>query len=449
MFIQVLVTLFLTTLPKTNADEKMETYLYMLKRNQIKLNEDRLLMNKTIKESIVNLYFQYLKTKEIKNDNKYFYYPIENNIEFIQKNSTLYKFLRKMPKGANLYLNEFQELDRSKLIDLITESADSQYLYICDQLSKCKNMEYFMNYFMRKKSVPAGWTKFNETKMSKQEIVEKTTLIGLLQSSKSRQTAETSFSQMRFNLASDKNLFLVYKNITEYKKTYFGYLKAVLDASLDENVQMVELRRHNFGNLWSYTKSGNRESIPVFEELEGLSYFKKEYMEKNPNFIDFSFVIVGPRSQPNFEIDAIVESSIKYNRRFPNLVRGFDLVQDNDNNEHSLLYHRDSLIKAQNYGKNESAGTFHLYVHDVEKAFADTQLLYYNKDDAAITENIYDAIILQVIRLGQGLGYINHPQLYDTLIKNDIAIELCVTSNHLMGFTPDIRNHPGKKKTKD
>ena len=207
---------------------------------------------------------------------------------------------------------------------------------------------------------------------------------------------------------------------------------------------MCAFQRQKFGTLWSYTKNGNRELTPAFEELEELEKFKNGYMEKNPNFIDFSFVLVGPRSQPNYEIDASVESSIKYNRRFPNLVKGFDLVQD-DNNEHSLLYHRESLIKAQNYGKNESDGSFHLYVHDAMNTYDDKLPLYYNKDDTKITENIYDAIILQVTRLGNALGYINHPQLYVTLIKNNIAIELCVTSNHLMGFTPDIRNHPGKK----
>ena len=440
-------TLLLIVFTFVNAHENLDSYLYILKRNQLKQNFDRILMNKTIEENIVGFYFDFLKNKELKYENKYFYYPIESNIELIQKNSSLYKFLRNMPKGANLHLQEFQELDRSKVLDLLSESLDYNNLYICDQINSayCKNTKYFMNYFRNKKSVPKGWTKLSETKLTKQEIIEKTTLIGLLKGLKLSSYVEY-FSEIRMNLTSDTKLSLIFKNVTEYKSTYFEYLKVLLDSALDENVQILELRRQNFGTLWSYNANGNKEYTPAFEELEELKKFKHEYIQKNPNFIDFSFIVVGQRSLPDFELDSVVESSIRYNKRYPDLVSGFDLVQEDDDTKQSLLNHRESLIKAQSYGKNESNDSFQLYVHESDKNLDDNKPIYHTKNDDTITENIYDAIILQINRLGNGLGYIKHPRLYEILIKNDIAIELSVVNNQLLGYTPDIRNHPGNIK---
>ncbi len=102
------------------------------------------------------------------------------------------------------------------------------------------------------------------------------------------------------------------------------------------------------------------------------------------------------------------------------------------------------MIKAYNYGKKESNGTFKLYLHNAETNWAENQKIYRDDNDNVPTlENIYDAIVLEPGRLGHGLGFFKHPQMYETLIKNDIAIELCLSSNHILQYTPDIRTHPG------
>ena len=456
MLIKLLTTLIIIGFSKysTSFDEKLDKYTYMLKRNKIRYLEEKKHIQiknqfsekfpKNSKQQYVELYFQYLKKKEIETDNKYFYYPLENsNLEYVQKKSKLYKLLRALPKGGNLHLHEFQELDRSKLFDLLNESIDSEYIYICDQIENdnCKNIKYFMNYFKDMKKVPSGWTKLKESKLTKQEIIDKTTLIGLLKGLKL--TGEVNnFSEMRWNITLNAELFLVYQNVAEYATTRYKYLKAVLDSALDENVQLIELRRPDFGTMWYYGQNGSIEYVPALDELKELKKLKQEYIEKNEKFIDFSFIIFGLRSLPNYKIDSIIEAAINYNKHYPDLVRGFDLVEEEDKG-HTLLYHSDSLIKARNYGKFESNDTFKLYLHNGETNWAENQPIYRSSDDVSTLENIYDAIVLEAHRLGHGLGYIKHPQLYKVLIENNIAIELCLTSNHILGYTPDLRTHPG------
>jgi len=221
-------------------------------------------------------------------------------------------------------------LDRSKLIDLLAESIDYEYLYICDQIDICKNMSYFLNYFkINDKDIPKGWTNFSESYLTKQDVIDKTTLIGILNGLNSS-SMNYDFSEFIWRIAMNTNIFLTYQSVSEYKMIRYRYLKAVLDAALDENVQLLEFRRPIFGNIWYYKDDGKIETVSANEELGELRKLKNEYIEKNPKFIDFSFIIFGLRSLSNKEIDETIDLSIEYNKNYPDLVKGFDLVQEED-----------------------------------------------------------------------------------------------------------------------
>ncbi len=221
-------------------------------------------------------------------------------------------------------------MDRSKLIDLLAESIDYEYLYICDQIDICKNMSYFLNYFkINEKDIPKGWTNFSESYLTKQDVIDKTTLIGILNGLNSS-SMNYDFSEFIWRIAMNTNIFLTYQSVSEYKIIRYRYLKAVLDAALDENVQLLEFRRPIFGNIWYYKDDGKIETVSANEELGELRKLKNEYIEKNPKFIDFSFIIFGLRSLSNKEIDETIDLSIEYNKNYPDLVKGFDLVQEED-----------------------------------------------------------------------------------------------------------------------
>ena len=70
-----------------------------------------------------------------------------------------------------------------------------------------------------------------------------------------------------------------------------------MDTSLSENVQLIEFRRSNFKNLWYFDGKGNRMFLTGQQEIDMILRFKKDYLEKNPELIDFNYLLFAVRSQ--------------------------------------------------------------------------------------------------------------------------------------------------------
>ncbi len=63
--------------------------------------------------------------------------------------------------------------------------------------------------------------------------------------------------------------------------------------------------------------------------------------------------------------------------------------------------------------------------------------------EAAGPESIWDAInYLKVERIGHGVTASRDPELIDYLLKRDITIEMCPTSNLRTGVVPSLQKHP-------
>lgn len=62
------------------------------------------------------------------------------------------------------------------------------------------------------------------------------------------------------------------------------------------------------------------------------------------------------------------------------------------------------------------------------------------------TQSVIDAIeILGATRIGHGIQIINDKKAIDVVLKNDILLEVCPTSNYLTGSVASIEEHPLKK----
>lgn len=418
----------------------LNEYNYMIGRKHFREYDQaiQLLRQLNWKERIVNLYFEYLRAEEFLQTKTYFYpsRPIEKGFVNITS-SEFYQYLYRLPKGGNLHLHEYQTLDRRIFLQSIVNSEDYDFLYICDQIS-CQEKKYFLTFFHGKSS-PIGWTKVKDSNWTIDQIVEKTTLIGILNHLKT--PLDPTDTESRWNLATQSGVFSFYADLVKYNRTRLKYLQLVLDQALDENVQLVELRRGFFGNLFYFDANGTKVSIPIKDELNQLIEFKKAYLKNNSKLIDFHFILYNVRRSSKDEIEMKAHELIELHRTYPELIRGYDMVGDEDRG-HTLLYHHQNLIQLYNYSQLNNE-TFHFFFHAGETNWPEEHLPSHIDDGVSTFENIYDALLLRTRRIGHGLSLAKRPDLYPYIRQENIAIEVCPASNQILGYVADLRNHPG------
>lgn len=425
------ISIFLLIL--TISVDSFNEYTYAKSRESLKLydikSQNKLKLND--KERIVNNYLEIIKSNEFKDQGASYFYParpIEKNY-FKIINTSLYKYLKSLPKGGNLHIHEDEALDRRLFLEKIKSDEPELFeiLYICADKPLCKDKYYFFDYFLEK--VPTGWIKFKYSNLTFDDVLAKTTLFGLLNNSNIYPTDTSD----RWKLCEDNGIFASFLSIYNHNTTRLIYLKAFLDLSLNENVQLVEFRRNAFGTMWFFDENGEKHYYSAKEEAKILDDFRQDYLENNPRLIDFNYIVFTVRRQASNDIKKALDDFILVQKDFPSLIRGFDMVGEEDAG-HTLLFHVDNLI---NYPLID------YFFHNGETNFPDDYLPSNQDDMVSSVENIYDALILNTHRIGHGLGYFKHPSLYPILRQMGIAIEICPASNQLLGYVPDLRMHPG------
>jgi adenosine deaminase CECR1 len=408
----------------TYAKARESLRLFDIKsQNKLELNE---------KEKIVNNYLEILKSNEFKNQGINYFYPARPLEKYYKQiiNSSLYTNLKNLAKGGNLHIHEDEALDRRLFLEIIKLNEPHLFdiLYICIDKLLCNEKYYFFDYFINK--VPNGWTKVKYSNLTFDDILAKTTLFGILNNSTDIYPTDTSD---RWKLCEDNGIFANFLSIYNHNSTRLLYLKAFLDLSLNESVQLVEFRRNSFGTMWYFDENGDKRYYSPKEEAKILSYFKQDYLESNPRLIDFNYIVFTLRRQASDEIKKSLDDFILVQKDYSSLIRGFDMVGEEDAG-HTLLFHADNLI---NYP------FISYFFHNGETNFPDDYLPAKKEDMVSSIENIYDALILKTHRIGHGLGFFKHPSLYSVLRQLGIAIEICPASNQLLGYVPDLRMHPG------
>lgn len=260
-------------------------YYYMLARNKLRDTETKSknILSLSNLERSVHFYLETLKQQENADTSDRFLpsLPIEEVRDEIM-NRQLYQLIRALPKGGNLHMHEPEMLDRRVFLEMITSDKELfEMLYICDKLEKpdciqgksvCSCSAYQLKYFA-KDDPDDGWVKVKgNPKWPIEEIINKTTLIGIFSNFKEK--LKPTDSNGRWKVANKVGDFTFYSPLLDHNRTRFAYMKACLDSSLAESVQIVEFRRGNFGTLFYFDKNGNEVGISAAEELTMLRNFK-------------------------------------------------------------------------------------------------------------------------------------------------------------------------------
>lgn len=69
-------------------------------------------------------------------------------------------------------------------------------------------------------------------------------------------------------------------------------------------------------------------------------------------------------------------------------------------------------------------------------------ILHAGESDERKNDNLYDAILMDTLRIGHGFNLIHHPNLIKIVKEKQICIECCPISNLVLAYVNDMRLHP-------
>lgn len=344
-------------------------------------------------EKEANRKLMLLKRKEFERTREYFP-PAHNFLKSKTRRtidrSPILEIMRRMPKGGILHVHGFLMGDHRWLIQQATYRPDC-YIYEGKDKKAAQGALRFFD-----KPPGNGWRRVSELRKLSNDVEEFDERLY-----RSITLGEEDLAQPDI-WEEFINCFRRSMDLFEADEILHDYRRKVFSDLIEENIQYIEAR--------------SRESLNIIEEIQ----------RDNPEF-KVKYIFYSHRSATREQIAQELNSALNRRAANPDLVVGFDLVEEEDK-EHTNLYFIDELIEARR--KAEERGiTLPLYLHSGESNWTEN-------------ENLLDAILLDARRIGHGIALFKHPLLMQMVKERSIAIEVCPISNQVLGYVADLRNHP-------
>ncbi|CAN9508413.1 unnamed protein product [Ophioblennius macclurei] len=199
------------------------------------------------------------------------------------------------------------------------------------------------------------------------------------------------------------------------------YFYQGLEELRQDNVMYLELRS---GLSRTYELDGTIHdkvfTLKLFQEVT------KKFVNDHPDFFGARIIISVHRALGVSEVKAAIEEAIRLQRDFPDVVSGFDMVGREDGGR-TLWYFREALSLPAELG-----ATLPYFFHAGET----------DDEGTEVDQNILDALLFDTKRIGHGYALAHHPLAKELARQRGVAVELCPISNQVLKLVSDLRNHP-------
>ena len=344
---------------------------------------------------------------------QHFFPPARNFFQSKQhiEQTELFRLISNMPKGGILHLHDAAAGNARWVIDKVTTDPNAYIYWGAPSNTYTKGQIQYFN----KQQVQSGF--IQATSLDKKVKNFPDSLLTLL-----------TFDESIDNDSVDiwKEFELIFQRIygfVRYQPVFKDYAYHYLDQLVQDGVQHVELRSLITGLYHLDHQEGyyNADSI--------VAYFQEvtqKIKQKEPAFT-LKIIFTSLRFRPQEQILLDLASAYRLRQKYPELIKGFDLVAEEDNG-HPTLYFLETWMKMdsleQVYGVDMP-----LYLHDGESDWVSSQ-------------NLYDAVLLNSKRIGHGFNLFRFPNLLEQVRDREICLEVNPISNQVLGFIRDLRLHP-------
>ncbi|RUS71571.1 hypothetical protein EGW08_020664 [Elysia chlorotica] len=209
--------------------------------------------------------------------------------------------------------------------------------------------------------------------------------------------------------------FLTIPGLRSTLETAELYLRKALEGFYDDGVQYIEMRD---GDLFDANETDITDDY-----MRLVDRVVKEFQVTHPDFLGIKFILTGYRFFSEQRMQQQVDRVVERMKKFPDLVKGFDMDSHEDIN-HRIRFYLKELIK-------DDKSVLPFFFHAGETAW--TQ---------GADMNLVDAVLLNATRIGHGFAALKHPKVMEAIREQGIVIEVQPLSNQVLGLVNDMRNHP-------
>ncbi|OHF03937.1 adenosine/AMP deaminase [Colletotrichum orchidophilum] len=170
----------------------------------------------------------------------------------------------------------------------------------------------------------------------------------------------------------------------------------------------------------------------MVQELEKFSVQHNStwQQERRAPFYGARVIWSDQRGKPTADILKSMRSALDMKKNYRKLFSGYDLVSQEDLGR-TLLDLAPELLWFQQQAKEDNL-IMPFFFHAGETL----------GDGNSTDLNLFDAVLLGTRRIGHGFSLYKHPELIQAVKKKNIMVEVCPISNEVLQLSTDILHHP-------
>lgn len=234
-------------------------------------------------------------------------------------------------------------------------------------------------------------------------------------------------------LVTDKEMWQTFNekihrtsSLTSYLPVFKSWLSYSFKKAFEDKVQHIEMRKQFSGIYDNNRTYAFEEILPIIYDT--LAKFNAKYNAT----LTLQFIVPSGRGATVEDVFESMKSLVDLRENgWKDKLVGFDLV-DHEDGLNPLIYYLDAFSAILQYSQNRRYDPLPFYFHAGESK-------WFNGEADL---NLYDAILLNTTRIGHGFSLLHHPKLRTLVSSRKIAIEVSPTSNQLLRYVHDLRNHP-------
>ncbi|XP_017349959.1 adenosine deaminase 2-A [Ictalurus punctatus] len=334
---------------------------------------------------------------------------------YIQK-SPVFKLLQKMPKGAILHIHSSALVSVDWLVMNVTYRP---HCYVCFTWTGRAQFVFSALRPVRRLSC-SRWNLLENLRATISDVpaFDKSLMRNL--------TLFTEDPDVAYPTQDDvwnqfEQIFASISGLITYAPVFKDYLYQGLLQLYNDNILYLELRA---GLSKTYELDGTIHDIEW--SIQTYKNVTEQFKLERRDFMGIRLIVSVHRSQNLSTVKKAVKDTIEMQKRYPEIIAGFDLVGREDGGN-SIYYFRDALsVPAEVKAKLSyffHAGETDLYGTDVDR-------------------NILDALLFNTTRIGHGFALAHHPLAKELSRKMGVPVEVCPISNQVLKLVSDLRNHP-------